>query len=60
LAKLSRDNNPPKTVSNLDEVDEIENKTSRMSFEDKVARGIWVEMTDSEVEALRAKLSQSR
>ena len=56
LAKLSRDNNPPKTIGNLDQVVEFENKTSRMFFEDKVARGIWVEMTDSEVEAMRSKL----
>jgi len=56
LAKLSRGNNPPRTISNLDQVVEFENKTSLMSFEDKVTRGIWVEMTDSEVEAMRAKL----
>ena len=54
LAALSQINSP-KTISNFDQVVVFEDETSRMSYEDKIARGIWVEMTDSEVMALRAK-----
>jgi hypothetical protein len=59
LAELSQ-RNPPKTISNFDQVAGFEDKTSRMLHEDKVSRGIYIEMTDSEVEVLRVKLPQSR
>jgi hypothetical protein len=55
LAELSQ-RNPPKTISTFDQVAGFEDKTSRMLHEDKVSRGIYVEMTDSEVETLRAKM----
>ena len=54
LAALSQSNSP-KTISDFDQVVMFEDKTSRMSYEHKIARGIWVEMTESEVMVLRAK-----
>jgi hypothetical protein len=54
LAELEY-SNPPKMINHLDQVEALEDKILRMSFEDKISRGIWVEMTDAEVEALRAR-----
>jgi len=54
------EDNPPKMIANLDQVVALDDKTSRMSFEDKTSRGVWVEMTDSEVEMLRAKFSPAQ
>jgi hypothetical protein len=45
--------NPPGTIGNLDQLAALEEKNARTSFDDKVARGIWVEMTPAEVTALR-------
>jgi hypothetical protein len=58
LSELSH-GNPPNLINNFDQVEALEDKTSRMSYEDKIARGVWVEMVGSEVEALRAKLIKS-
>jgi len=59
LAELAAAN-PPKAVRNFDGVVELEDETARMIYADRVARGIWVEMTDSEVVALRARQSHLR
>ena len=59
LAELSR-NKPPKAIGDFDQVVALEDKSSQMSFADKVARGIWVEMAEAEVEVLRAGPSRSR
>jgi len=48
-------NIPAKTIVGLDQVAAFEDKTLHRSYEDKVRRGIWVEMTEAEVAALRAK-----
>jgi len=45
-------NNPAKTINGLDQVAALEDKNLRMSFEDKTSRGAWVEMAESEIEAL--------
>ena len=47
--------NPPKPTANLEEVAVMEDRCFRMAFADKISRGVWVEMTEAEVQALRAK-----
>jgi hypothetical protein len=39
----------------LGDVAAFEDKMLHASYDDKIRRGIWVEMTDAEVAALRAK-----
>jgi hypothetical protein len=46
----------PLTFANFEQTASFDDETSRASYEDKIRRGIWVEMTDAEVAALRAKL----
>jgi len=52
LTELSA-HNPPRTIGNLDQLAALDEKTARISFDDKVTRGVWVEMTAIEVTALR-------
>jgi hypothetical protein len=54
LAEMNR-SNPPKIFANFDQVAAFEDKFLRMSYDDKIRRGIWVEMTDAEVAASRSK-----
>jgi len=54
LTQLNR-NNPPKIIADFDQVAAFEDKNLHDAHEDKVRRGIWVEMSDAEVAALRSK-----
>lgn len=47
--------NPARVLAGLNEVAAVEDKLQHQVFDDKIRRGIWVEMTDAEVEALRAQ-----
>ena len=47
--------NPPEVFADFDQLAAFEDKNSRRLYEDKIKRGIWVEMTDSEVADLRSK-----
>ena len=51
LTELGR-NNLPQSFASLDEVAAFEDKILQMSYDDKIKRGIWVEMTDGEVALL--------
>jgi hypothetical protein len=46
----------PLTFANFEQTAAFADEASRASFEDRIRRGIWVEMTEAEVAALRAKL----
>ena len=54
LAALTS-NAPPQSFAGLVEVAAFEDKLMRQSHADKIKRGIWVEMTEAEVTALRAQ-----
>src|SRR5882724_2095592 len=54
LAKLAS-RKAPQVFNNLEAVAAFEDIFLRESYEDKIKRGIWVEMTEAEVAALRAK-----
>jgi hypothetical protein len=47
--------NPPVRLADFSQLAAFEDKLIQRSFDDKIRRGIWVEMTDAEVAALRAK-----
>ena len=47
--------NPPVMFPGLEQVAAFEDKLVRKVYDDKIRRGIWVEMTEAEVAALRAK-----
>jgi hypothetical protein len=47
--------NPPKILASFEQVAALEDKKVRKIFDEKLRRGVWVEMTDNEVAALRAK-----
>lgn len=54
LAELPPEN-PPRIFAGLDDVAAFEDKLLQRYYEDKIQRGIWVEMTDAEVAALRVQ-----
>jgi hypothetical protein len=54
LEGLSR-TRPPKKFTDFDQVAAFDDRFLRLSYDDKIRRGIWVEMTEAEVAALRAK-----
>ena len=54
VAELSRTKTPV-TLTGLDDVAAYEDKLIQAVYDDKIERGIWVEMTDEEVAALRAR-----
>jgi hypothetical protein len=47
--------NPPIMFAGLEQVAAFEDKLVQKSYDDKIRRGIWIEMTDAEVAALRAQ-----
>lgn len=54
MAELSR-NNPALVFSGLEAVAAFQDEILQRIYADKISRGIWVEMTEEEVAALRAK-----
>jgi hypothetical protein len=47
--------NPPKNLTGFEQVAALEDKLVWKIFDERVRRGIWVEMTDDEIAILRAK-----
>jgi len=47
--------NPPRIFADFGEVAAFEDALVQKIYEDKIGRGVWVEMTEAEVAALRAK-----
>ncbi|HSY16867.1 MAG TPA: hypothetical protein VK815_00970 [Candidatus Acidoferrales bacterium] len=48
---------PVEVFNGLGDVAAFEDKMLQASYDDKIRRGVWVEMTDAEVHALRAKMT---
>jgi len=45
----------PKLILNFDQLAAFEDKITHRSYQDKIARGLWVPMTPEEVEVLKRK-----
>jgi hypothetical protein len=55
LERLSRRGNPVKVLADFNQMVESDNVYMKQMYEDKIRRGIWVEMTEAEVATLRAQ-----
>jgi hypothetical protein len=53
LKKLAADGNPARVMSNFDQMAEVEDTFMSEMYADRIRRGLWVEMTEAEVNALR-------
>jgi hypothetical protein len=58
LAEMSQTKSLQKFAS-LDDVADFEDKLVQENYDDKIKRGIWVEMTEAEVAVLRAQPPQA-
>jgi hypothetical protein len=56
LESLNRRGESVKTFADFNDMVESDNLYIKQNFEDKIRRGIWVEMTDAEVAACKAQL----
>ena len=55
MFKLTTTTKPPLAFNSLADVAAFEDELLIQSYDDKIRRGVWIEMTEAEVAALRAK-----